>query len=352
MKPINTESSTPYLLRISIAVGAVLVVCVLIAFTRMIWNSRNAHDRPGGHGDVSFAVSPGGDAVVFNAVGDGGRDLYLLDLKTLRTRRIAATPDYEVDPEFAPDGKSVVYAAGKPGDRADHIFLRSLDGKTVKQLTAEDRNDESPAFSPDGSLIAFSRCKTYNWGGLASHWGAGVLCVIRADGTGFRQITADESFEVDPHFSPDGRTILFWYVNRLYTVPADGSQPPSPLGDLRGRDAVYSPDGTSIAFSNGRYAPDCRIFVANADGTNIRKLAYPGDAQPALRGDGCFAPAFAPDGKSVFFFFDTWPDGPTGVLKQRLWEVDIERGNPHEIAGYTLFDDPLDWRSAPPVPTK
>ncbi len=41
---------------------------------------------------------------------------------------------------FHTDGKSVVYSAGKPGDRADHIFVRSLDGDTVKQLTAEDAN--------------------------------------------------------------------------------------------------------------------------------------------------------------------------------------------------------------------
>jgi Tol biopolymer transport system component len=76
----------------------------------------NEHYRPGGHGDVSFAISPKSDAVVFNAVGDGGRDLYRLDLGTYGVTRIAATPDYEVDPELSPDGKSVVYAAGKPGD--------------------------------------------------------------------------------------------------------------------------------------------------------------------------------------------------------------------------------------------
>ncbi len=178
-----------------------------------------------------------------------------------------------------------------------------------------------------------------------------MLCVIRADGTGFRQITPDDSFALYPHFSPDGKTILF-SNNGLHTVPADGSQPPRPLGDLRGGNAVYSPDGRTIAFSNGRYAPDCRIFVASADGTDIKQLAYPGDAQPALRGDGCFQPAFSPDGKRVLFFFDTWPDGPTGRSKERLWEVDIEHGNPREIAGYALFDDPLPWRRAPPVPTK
>jgi hypothetical protein len=139
---------------------------------------------------------------------------------------------------------------------------------------------------------------------------------------------------------------------RNVSVPTDGSEPPKPLGDLGVRDAVYSADGRSIAFSRGQYAHDSRIFVANVDGTEIRPLVYPGDAQPALRGDGCFQPAFVPGGKQVLFFFDTSPDGLSGDSKWRLWEVDIERGNPRQIADYGLFDDPLNWIPGLPIPTK
>ena len=77
------------------------------------------------------------------------------------------------------------------------------------QLTSEDANDDEPAFSPDGSLIAFTCFKTYNWGGLAANWGGAVLCVIGTDGTGFRQITKDESLASDPHFSADGESCSF-----------------------------------------------------------------------------------------------------------------------------------------------
>ena len=125
----------------------------------MIHGCNNEHSRPGGHRDITFGISPAGDAIAFNAVGVGGRDLFLLDLKTRRVTRIAATPEYEVDPDFAPDGKWIVYAAGKPGDRADHLFLRSLDGKTVKQLTNADANDAEPAFSRDGALVTFYTCQ-------------------------------------------------------------------------------------------------------------------------------------------------------------------------------------------------
>jgi Tol biopolymer transport system component len=325
----------------------------LLALAMMLQGCMNGHDRPHGHGDMGFGIAPRGDALVFNAVGEGGRDLYLLDLKTLQVTRIAATPDYEVDPAFSPDGRSVVYAAGKPGDRADHLFLRSLDGKTVRQLTAEDANDASPAFSPDGSFIVFTRDKTYNWGGLASNWDAGgVLCLVRADGAGLRQLTDDGSLAIDPHFSPDGKAILFWGDDGLNTVAVDGSQPPRQLGGLDGREAVYSPDGRSVAFSTGRYAPDHRIFTARADGTGLRQLAHPGEGRPASPGEGCFRPAFTPDGKRILFFLESWPDGPTGAPKESLWEADIEGGHSREIAGYGLFDDPLNWKPGLPIPTE
>ena len=327
-----------------LGVMAILFVMATTAALLLSGDS-NGHDRRGGHSDITFSISPRGDELVFNAIGEGGRDLYRLTLTSLKVTQIASTPSYEVDPEYSPDGMSVVYAAGDPSDRADHIFLRSLDGKSLKQLTKEDANDASPAFSPDGSLIVFTRDKTYNWGGLASNWDAGgVLCVMGLDGTGPRQITEDGSMAFEPRFSPDGKTILFWSEDEVYTVAADGSEPPRPLGGLIGREPTYSPDGRSIAFSRGRYSPDSRIFTARADGSDPQKLTRRGEEEDASPNGGRFRPAFMPDGKQIRFFLESWPDGSTGFPKESLWAVDIDGNNLREIADYSLFDDPLHWR--------
>lgn len=250
---------------------------VAVAAVSLLSGCPNGHDRPAGHGDISFGISPDGSQIVFNAVGQGDRDLFLLDLTTLKVTQIAATADYEVDPKFAPDGKSVVYACGRTGDRADHIFLRSTDGKTVKQLTTGKFNDSAPSFSPDGRLITFARDKNYNWGGLASNWRGGeVLCVMNADGTDVRQLTGNGLGARDPQFLSDSKTIVFSGPQGWSAIPADGTLPATPLQGLRhfGSSLTHSADDLSVACSEGRYSPDCRIVVARADGTGRKKMEF------------------------------------------------------------------------------
>jgi Tol biopolymer transport system component len=175
---------------------------------------------------------------------------------------------------------------------------------------------------------------------------------MKADGTALRQITGDGSMAIGPHFSPDGKTILFWNESGVFTLPTDGSQAPRWLRGLTGHEAIYSPDGRLVAFSRGQYAGDCRIFLATADGAERGRLTYPAQTEIAPSGGGCFRPAFTPDGKRILFFLESWPDGLTGHAKESLWEAEIAGGHPREIASYGLFDDPLHWRPGPPIETR
>ena len=50
---------------------------------------------------------------MFNGVGDGGRDLYAIDLNSLAVERLAATLDYEVAPSFSPAPSRVRRRSGR-----------------------------------------------------------------------------------------------------------------------------------------------------------------------------------------------------------------------------------------------
>jgi TolB protein len=293
------------------------------------------HYRPPGHGDISIAVSPNDDAILFNASGTGGRDLYLLNLVDQKVTKILDSSDYETTPCFSPDGLRVVYAAGVKGDRADHIFSMRLDGTDKKQLTDIDANDTSPAFSPDGTKIVFARDKTYQWGGLAANWEpGGVVCTMDADGGNARQLTADGGFAFNPRFTTDGTRVAYSTETGRMSVSVDGSDSPAQLGGPSG--AIASPDGMSIACTEGKFSGDLRVVIADSDAGSPRIVT------PQV--SGCYSPTFAHRSERLYFLLEEWPNGPTGTPSFSLWECSSKGGKEKMIADRSLFDDPLHWK--------
>lgn len=311
------------------------IICASVAVGCPL-GSPTDHSRPIGHGDMTLDASPTEDLLVFNATGAGGRDLYLLRLEDSRVTRIAETPEYEVCPSFSADGKFVVYAAGVPGDRADHLFKRAVAGGTVEQLTRGDVNDSSPRFSPDGSLIVFARDKSYAWGGLAANWDVGgVICLVRSDGSGEKQLTGDESFAYEPRFSADGKSVVYATPAGRASVSIDGA---SPATTLPGPSvAVPSPDATRLAYARGQYSPDLKIYISDEKGASERLLT------PGL--GGSYHPVFSHDGERLYFQREEWPDGPSGESKFAVWEVTIDGATTRCIADSQLFDAPLEWKN-------
>ncbi|WP_158261179.1 MULTISPECIES: TolB family protein [Pirellulaceae] len=284
-------------------------------------------------------MSPADDEIVFNAMGKGGRDLYLFNLTTKKARRIASTPDYETAPSFSPDGQSIVYSSGVSGDRADHIFTIRRDGTAITQLTYEDANDTSPRFSPDGSTITFARDKTYQWGGLAANWEqGGVICLIDATGNNLRQLTSDDIFAFEPFFSNDGLHIVFSTPNGRMTIPVDGSSAPQAIPGPSG--AVPSPDGKFIAYSKGKFEPDLRICITDPNEAAERELT------PNI--GGCYHPVFTHAGDRILFQRSEWPNGLTGGnVKFSVWQIDLDTGVTQILADRSLIDSPLTWKPQP-----
>lgn len=330
--PDNNTNKAPFAFR---AVAGFLAICL----GGCPMGTPYDHSRPAGHYGTTIAFSPADDEFVFNGMGQGGRDLYLFNLATNKATRIAATPDYESAPSFSPDGQSIVYSSGVPGDRADHIFTICRNGTAVTQLTDEDANDTSPRFSPDGRTIAFARDKTYQWGGLAANWEpGGVICLIDTDGSNLRQLTPDDLFAVDPFFSSDGEQVVFSTPSGRMTMPVDGSSAPQEIPGPLG--AVPSFDGKFIAYSQGQYEPDLKIYIADSDGTLPRQLTPFAGA--------CYHPVFTHAGDRIFFMRAEWPLGLTsGHAKYSLWQVDLSTGAMQMVADRSMIDSPLTWKPKP-----
>src|SRR6476620_8677854 len=87
----------------------------------------------------------------------------------------------------------------------------------------------------------------------------------------------------DPQLSPDGRWVAYVRTTTdpaslkrnsdIWVVAADGSAAPKLLvgGEKRENTPRWTPDGKTIAFISSR-AGDSQVFIADADGGNIRQL--------------------------------------------------------------------------------
>jgi Tol biopolymer transport system component len=106
------------------------------------------------------------------------------------------------------------------------------------------------------------------------------------------KFTTDEGTWLSLDVSPDGRTIVFELLGDIYTLPiAGGTATRITSGQMFDAQPHFSPDGKSIVFVSDRSQSD-NLWVMNADGTNPRALTRENDQRFQ-------SPAFTPDGKYV-----------------------------------------------------
>jgi Tol biopolymer transport system component len=174
--------------------------------------------------------------------------------------------------------------------------MDAADGSHVRALTSTPNEDEGyPAFSPDGARIAFE--SNPRAGGFD-------ICVMRADGTDVRVLTAGPTRNVGPAWSPDGRQIAFMSDRdgaefAIYRMHADGSGVERLTNGATNWFPQYSPDGTRLTFHVWR---DVNVFDV------ATRTLTPLTAEPA---NGMY-PSWSPDGARIAFM--SWRNGRTEIF--------------------------------------
>ena len=151
--------------------------------------------------------------------------------------------------------------------------------------------------------------------------GPSSVVVMNADGSGLRTVYAGGLLG-HPRWSPDGLKLVFsgqatvlppstpcWYYDatcqlKIFVANADGSAGLTHLTDdlsWNSADPAWSPDGSRIAFTYRFDELDdaYSIDVMNADGSGLKRVAYPSNWETDLY----MAPTWSPNGRLLAFQF-------------------------------------------------
>ena len=131
--------------------------------------------------------------------------------------------------------------------------------------------------------------------------------------------------------APDGSSLLlvdgrgYPPIGPLWSLPVLGNSPRR-LGDAVGQNAVWSPDGKSLAYAQGT-----DVYLAKPDGTEPRKLV-------ALK-NFISDMVWSPDGSHIRIgTTEITQSGTTGIVgEQAIWDVASDGSNPRRV--------PAGWKS-------
>lgn len=117
---------------------------------------------------MSPAFSPDGKEIVFQGYNDGINDLFIVDLATGKLRQLTNDKFAEMQPQWSPDGKTIVFATDRSPE-ADLDLLKfapwkiaTLDLATsrIDLLPNQDGLNLNPMWAPDGKSVAFISDRT------------------------------------------------------------------------------------------------------------------------------------------------------------------------------------------------
>ena len=155
--------------------------------------------------------SPDGKQFAFITFADGDNEIVIWDIDSNGINRRIKVGDVGafMNLSWSPDGQSLAIS-GMQGGISD-LYVLDLDTNEVQQLTSDRYADLQPAWAPDGKSIAFVTDRGDNGTDFNSlSYGKLRLAVINVENSEIEVLQPlGDALHHNPQFSPDGRSMYF-----------------------------------------------------------------------------------------------------------------------------------------------
>ena len=142
---------------------------------------------------MSPSFSPDGSKILFSSSFEGSSHIYETSASGGTPRRLTNWPSSEVQPSYAPDGKSFVFVSDRAGFNKPQIYRYEFGSGRITKVS-NSGYATSPQFSSDGKQIAFL---------------SGRSAAIMNSSGGVTANLGSTGIDEAPSFSPNGKRVVY-----------------------------------------------------------------------------------------------------------------------------------------------
>jgi len=194
-------------------------------------------------------TSSDGKTIAFNALGY----IWTKKLPNGKPKRLTKGTDLEAEPNFSPDGKTIVYVSWND-ENLGSIYSIPVKGGNSTKLISEKGIYRTPSFSNDGSQIVYVKQGGNGDQGRTFSKKTGIY-TMNADGSNKKWLKINGQF---PSFSRDGKRIFYQTGGKFFgkltkslkSIDLNGKDEKTLVKSKYANRLVPSPDNNWIAFSN------------------------------------------------------------------------------------------------------